>query len=44
MSKNICRFSIKNLGYVGLRSVDEYERLAIEKYDVPAFAMEDIEE
>ncbi|XP_068628773.1 arginase-2, mitochondrial isoform X2 [Battus philenor] len=38
------KFSIKNLGYVGLRSVDEYERLVIEKYKVPAFAMEDIEE
>ncbi|XP_047538614.1 arginase, hepatic isoform X1 [Vanessa atalanta] len=44
MDWQIPKFSIKNLGYVGLRSVDEYERLAIEKYDVPAFAMEDIEE
>lgn len=40
---NNSRFSIKNLGYVGLRSVDKYERLAIEKYEVPAFAMEDVE-
>ncbi|KAJ8734095.1 hypothetical protein PYW07_014646 [Mythimna separata] len=37
-------FSIKSLGYIGLRSVDHYERLAIEKYNVPAFAMEDVEE
>ncbi|XP_045761169.1 arginase, hepatic isoform X1 [Maniola jurtina] len=44
MDWQVPQFSIKNLGYVGLRSVDEYERLAIEKYDVPAFAMEDIEE
>lgn len=38
------RFSIKNLGYIGLRSVDTYERLAIEKYNVPTFAMEDIDQ
>ncbi|XP_069354507.1 arginase-1 isoform X5 [Maniola hyperantus] len=44
MDWQVPQFSIKNLGYVGLRSVDEYERLAIEKYGVPAFAMEDIEE
>ncbi|CAH2100019.1 unnamed protein product [Euphydryas editha] len=44
MDWQVPKFSIKNLGYVGLRSVDEYERLAIEKYNVPAFAMEDIEE
>ncbi|XP_047031124.1 arginase, hepatic isoform X2 [Helicoverpa zea] len=37
-------FSINSLGYIGLRSVDHYERLAIEKYNVPAFAMEDVEE
>ncbi|CAH1643522.1 unnamed protein product [Spodoptera littoralis] len=37
-------FSIKSLGYIGLRSVDHYERLAIEKYNVPTFAMEDVEE
>ncbi|XP_013195371.1 arginase-1 isoform X2 [Amyelois transitella] len=44
MDWQVPKFSIKNLGYVGLRSVDHYERLAIEKYHVPAFAMEDIEE
>ncbi|XP_032511881.1 arginase, hepatic isoform X2 [Danaus plexippus] len=44
MDWQVPKFSIKNLGYIGLRSVDKYERLAIEKYDVPAFAMEDIED
>ncbi|XP_053600753.1 arginase-1 isoform X2 [Plodia interpunctella] len=44
MDWQVPQFSIKNLGYVGLRSVDHYERLAIEKYNVPTFAMEDIEE
>lgn len=44
MDWQVPRFSIKNLAYVGLRSVDKYERLAIEKYNVPTFAMEDIEE
>ncbi|XP_063832410.1 arginase, hepatic isoform X1 [Ostrinia nubilalis] len=44
MDWQVPKFSIKNLGYVGLRSVDTYERLAIEKYEVPAFAMEDIEQ
>ncbi|XP_052753730.1 arginase, hepatic [Galleria mellonella] len=44
MDWQVPKFSIKNLGYVGLRSVDKYERLVIEKYNVPTFAMEDIEE
>ncbi|KAG6453620.1 arginase-1 isoform X2 [Manduca sexta] len=44
MDWQVPKFSIKNLGYLGLRSVDHYERLAIEKYNVPAFAMEDVEE
>ncbi|CAK1599720.1 unnamed protein product [Parnassius mnemosyne] len=44
MDWQVPKFSIKNLGYLGLRSVDNYERLAIEKYNVPTFAMEDIEE
>ncbi|KAJ0181131.1 hypothetical protein K1T71_003216 [Dendrolimus kikuchii] len=44
MDWQVPKFSIKNLGYIGLRSVDKYERLAIEKYNVPAFAMEDVEE
>ncbi|CAG4925276.1 unnamed protein product [Colias eurytheme] len=44
MDWQVPKFSIKNLGYIGLRSVDHYERLAIEKYKVPTFAMEDIED
>ncbi|XP_047515160.1 arginase, hepatic [Pieris napi] len=44
MDWQVPKFSIKNLGYIGLRSVDHYERLAIEKYHVPTFAMEDIED
>ncbi|GBP66790.1 Arginase-2, mitochondrial [Eumeta japonica] len=44
MDWQIPKFSIKNLGYIGLRSVDRYERLVIEKYNVPCFAMEDIDE
>ncbi|KAI8429774.1 hypothetical protein MSG28_000314 [Choristoneura fumiferana] len=44
MDWQVPKFSIKNLGYIGLRSVDTYERLAIEKYNVPTFAMEDIDQ
>ncbi|XP_038209517.1 arginase-1 [Zerene cesonia] len=44
MDWQVPKFSIKNLGYIGLRSVDHYERLAIEKYKVPTFAMEDVED
>lgn len=43
MDWQVPRLPVKNLAYIGLRSVDSYERLAIEKYDIPAFAMEDIE-
>lgn len=43
MDWQVPKFSIKNLGYIALRSVDSYERLAIEKYNVPTFAMEDID-
>ncbi|NP_001040105.1 arginase [Bombyx mori] len=43
MDWQVPRFSIKNLGYIGLRSVDKYERLAIEKYNVPTFTMEDVD-
>lgn len=39
----IFRFSIRNLAYIGLRSVDKYERLTIEKYGIPAYTMEDIQ-
>lgn len=37
------RLSLKNVAYIGLRSVDAYERLIIEKHGVAAFGMEDIE-
>lgn len=35
--------SIRNVAYIGLRSVDSYERLIIEKLGINAFGMEDIE-
>ncbi|XP_024081118.1 arginase, hepatic isoform X2 [Cimex lectularius] len=35
--------SIQNIAYIGLRSVDQYERFIIEKYGVSAYGMEDIE-
>ncbi|XP_029156103.1 arginase, hepatic [Nylanderia fulva] len=35
--------SIRNVAYIGLRSVDRYERLVIEKFGITAFGMEDIE-
>ncbi|XP_015587874.2 arginase, hepatic [Cephus cinctus] len=35
--------SIRNVAYVGLRSVDRYERLVIEKFGITAFGMEDVE-
>ncbi|XP_014598729.1 PREDICTED: arginase-2, mitochondrial isoform X2 [Polistes canadensis] len=35
--------SIRNVAYIGLRSVDRYERLVIEKFGIPAFGMEDVE-
>ncbi|KAG8228286.1 hypothetical protein J437_LFUL006254 [Ladona fulva] len=35
--------SVKNVAYIGLRSVDDYERYIIDKYRITAFAMEDIE-
>ncbi|XP_049887662.1 arginase-2, mitochondrial isoform X2 [Pectinophora gossypiella] len=44
MDWQVPKFSIKSLGYIGLRSVDNYERLLIEKYEIPAFAMEDIDQ
>lgn len=39
----IYRLSIRNVGYIGLRSVDSYERLVIEKFGISAFGMEDVE-
>ncbi|XP_034947567.1 arginase, hepatic [Chelonus insularis] len=35
--------SIRNVAYIGLRSVDKYERLVIEKFGITAFGMEDVE-
>lgn len=37
------RLSIRNVAYIGLREVDSYERLVIEKFGITAFGMEDIE-
>jgi len=37
------RLSIRNVAYIGLRSIDRYERLVIEKFGITAFGMEDIE-
>lgn len=35
--------SIRNVAYIGLRSVDKYERLVIEKFGITAYGMEDVE-
>ncbi|XP_023016433.1 arginase isoform X2 [Leptinotarsa decemlineata] len=35
--------SIRNVAYIGLRSVDSYERLVIDKLGITAFGMEDVE-
>lgn len=35
--------SLRNVAYIGLRSVDPYERLLIDKLGITAFGMEDIE-
>ncbi|XP_017883878.1 arginase-2, mitochondrial isoform X2 [Ceratina calcarata] len=35
--------SIRNVAYIGLRSIDRYERLVIEKFGITAFGMEDVE-
>ncbi|XP_012284604.1 arginase, hepatic [Orussus abietinus] len=35
--------SIRNIAYVGLRSVDRYEKLVIEKFGITAYGMEDVE-
>ena len=37
------RLSIRNVAYIGLRSVDRYERLVLEKFGITAFGMEDVE-
>lgn len=41
--ENIFRLSIRNVAYIGLRSIDQYERLVIEKFGITAYGMEDIE-
>lgn len=35
--------SIRNVAYIGLRSVDSYERLIIEQFGITAYGMEDVE-
>ncbi|XP_039311664.1 arginase, hepatic isoform X4 [Solenopsis invicta] len=35
--------SIRNVAYIGLRSIDRYERLVIEKFGITAYGMEDVE-
>ncbi|XP_044578067.1 arginase, hepatic [Cotesia glomerata] len=35
--------SIRNIAYIGLRSVDMYERLVIEKFGITAFGIDDVE-
>jgi arginase len=37
------RLSIRNIAYIGLRDIDSYERLVIDKFAITAFGMEDIE-
>ncbi|XP_063221265.1 arginase, hepatic isoform X2 [Bacillus rossius redtenbacheri] len=37
------RLPAKNIAYIGLRSVDEYERILLEKFNITAFTMEDVE-
>lgn len=37
------RLEFKNVAYIGLRSVDTYERFLLDKYKITAFAMEDVE-
>jgi len=36
------RLSLRNIAYIGLRDVDPYERLAIDKFAITAFGMEDV--
>jgi arginase len=37
------RLSIRNIAYIGLRDIDSYERLVIDKFAITAFGMEDVE-
>ncbi|KAK7791958.1 hypothetical protein R5R35_009256 [Gryllus longicercus] len=36
------RISIRNIGYIGLRDLDAYERLTIDKWGVAAYGMDDV--
>lgn len=36
-------FSVQNLAYIGLRSVDPYERHIIDKFNITAFDMKDVQ-
>lgn len=36
--------SLRNVAYIGLRSVDPYERMVIDKLGITAFGMADVEE
>lgn len=35
--------SLKNLAYIGLRSVDEAEKILINEYDITAYGMQDVD-
>lgn len=37
---NICRLSLKNVAYIGLRSVDPMERLIAEKFNIKMLGMD----
>lgn len=37
------RLSLKNVAYIGLRSVDPFERAVINKYGITAFGMDDVQ-
>lgn len=43
MDWQVPKLPLSNLAYIGLRSVDEYERLTMEKFNICAFGMQDVE-
>lgn len=43
MDWQVPKLPLSNLAYIGLRSVDEFERLTMEKFNVCAFGMQDVE-
>ncbi|KAJ1522800.1 hypothetical protein ONE63_001956 [Megalurothrips usitatus] len=43
MDWQVPKLPLSNLAYIGLRDVDEYERLTMEKFNVCAFGMQDVE-